>query len=68
MAHKHPVTINGTDIVIRVPMYLRNELVSAIDLVFSALPSDKNASSLSKNEKQLLDIFDQISRLGFEDE
>lgn len=68
MAPKHSVTINGTCIVILVPMYLRNELVSAIDLVFSALPSDKNASSLSKNEKQLLDIFDQISRLGFKEE
>lgn len=55
------VTVDGSDIVIRVPVKLHQELIAALDLFLDGLPEDREG--LTENEAKVVEVFENIIRL-----
>lgn len=64
---KTQVSINGTDIIIRVPRRLLVELVGAADLVLDALDDGVTEYVLTDGEKEIIEVFKTISNMRFKE-
>lgn len=57
------VSISGTDIIIRVPRQLLEELVGMVDLALDALDDGVRAYVFTEEEKKIIEVFKTISDL-----